>query len=386
MRICLVLKSTALVVAAAFLGACSNIPSAGPRASQVESTRAELSAKGIELIDINAQVVKQLASRRASSTFSEAFGNQAPAQKGLGPGDVLDVTVWEAPPAALFGGLQAEGLASAGGQSIALPSQVIDSSGGISVPFVGRIQATGLSTEQLGVEIARRLRGKANQPQVLVRLAQNQTSFITVVSDGGGAVRVPFTPKAERLLDALTSAGAAHQSLDKLTVQIVRGNQIARMPFARIIDDPRQNIPLFPGDTIAVLYQPNTFTALGATGKNDEISFEAPGISLAQALARTGGLNDNRADPRGVFVFRMEGRMPSGIPDASRVQPADDKVPVIYRIDLTDPGSYFIARSFMIDDKDIVYVANAPIADLQKFLNVLFSVAYPIVNSVNSFK
>jgi polysaccharide export outer membrane protein len=108
------------------------------------------------------------------------------------------------------------------------------------------------------------------------------------------------------------------------------------MPLARVINDSRQNVPLFPGDTIAVLYQPNSFTALGATGKNDEISFESPGISLAQALARTGGLNDNRADPRGVFVFRMEDRAPSKALDASSGQRAETKAPVIYRIDMTE--------------------------------------------------
>lgn len=39
-----------------------------------------------------------------------------------------------------------------------------------------------------------------------------------------------------------------------------------------------------------------------------------------------------------------------------------------------------------MDNKDLLYVSNAPIAELQKFLNVVFSVAYPVVNSVNSFK
>ncbi|WP_439669971.1 hypothetical protein DAMDJJ_25415 [Cupriavidus necator] len=128
----------------------------------------------------------------------------------------------------------------------------------------------------------------------------------------------------------------------------------------------------------------HTFVAFGASGKNDEISFEEPGISLTQALARTGGLLDNRADPSGVFVFRMERRsaLAGDVVGSSESQ----LVPVIYRIDLRDPGNYFLARSFKMHDQDIMYVANAPIADLQKFLNVVFSVAYPVVNSINAFK
>lgn len=386
MRRCFSFGWASLFAASLILGACGEIPTSGPRARQVEGATADLSARGIKVIDINAQLIHQLSMNGVGATFADVLGEKPPAELGLGPGDAVDITVWEAPPAALFGGVQSEGMAgSSGGQAVNLPSQMVDSHGDITVPFVGNVHAAGLTPAELGVAIARSLRGKANQPQVLVRLSQNQTSTITVVSDGG-AVRVPFTPKVEKLLDAITTAGAAHQSLDKLTVQIVRGHVTVRMPLSTVVRNPTQNIPLYPGDTVAVLYQPYTFTALGATGKNDEISFEAPGISLSQALARTGGLNDNRADARGVFIFRMEDRrVLQGIAVVGE-KDQGARIPVIYRIDLTKPENYFLARSFSIDDKDIVYVANSPIADLQKFLNVVFSVAYPLVNSVNSFK
>jgi polysaccharide export outer membrane protein len=58
----------------------------------------------------------------------------------------------------------------------------------------------------------------------------------------------------------------------------------------------------------------------------------------------------------------------------------------VYRVNLRDPNSFFVVQNFMMDDRDVLYVSNAPVAELQKFLNVVFSVAYPIVNSVNAFK
>ncbi|WP_439669970.1 polysaccharide biosynthesis/export family protein [Cupriavidus necator] len=183
-----------------------------------------------------------------------------PAQQDLAAGDLLDITIWEAPPAALFGGLQAESLSgAAGGHATQLPTQVIDAQGNIMVPFVGRVRAAGRSVAQVAAEISQGLNGRANRPQVLVRLAQNQTSFVTVISDAGGATRVPFTPKSERLLDAISSAGGGKQQLDKLTVQITRGNLVRSMPLSTVIKDPRQNIRLFPGDTVALLFKPNTF-------------------------------------------------------------------------------------------------------------------------------
>src|SRR5258708_37110473 len=73
-----------------------------------------------------------------------------------------------------------------------------------------------------------------------------------------------------------------------------------------IIRDPKQNVPLHPGDVVTAMFQPLSFTALGATGKNEEVNFEAQGITLAQALARTGGLLDNQSDAQGIYIFRFE--------------------------------------------------------------------------------
>ncbi|WP_246444476.1 hypothetical protein [Sphingomonas sediminicola] len=72
------------------------------------------------------------------------------------------------------------------------------------------------------------------------------------------------------------------------------------------MSDSRQNVILEPGDVVTVFYQPYTFTALGATGSNAEVPLEATEVSLSQALGRVGGLQDNRADVKGVFVFRFE--------------------------------------------------------------------------------
>jgi polysaccharide export outer membrane protein len=47
---------------------------------------------------------------------------------------------------------------------------------------------------------------------------------------------------------------------------------------------------------------------------------------------------------------------------------------------MKDPASFFVAQSFPIHNKDVLFVSNAPAADLQKFLNIVVSVIYPIVN------
>ncbi|HYN54426.1 MAG TPA: polysaccharide export protein, partial [Methylotenera sp.] len=177
------------------------------------------------------------------------------------------------------------------------------------------------------------------------------------------------------------AAGGPKQPPSKTTVQITRGIKAYSLPLETILNDSTQNISLVPGDLVTVLFQPKSFTALGATNKNEEVNFETQGISLAQALARTGGLNDNRADAQGVFIFRFEDRASIDWPAEPKELTADGKVAVIYRVDLKDPASFFNVQNFKIENKDVLYVSNAPITETQKFLNVLFSVTYPILNA-----
>jgi len=261
------------------------------------------------------------------------------------------------------------------------PTQMVSAEGTIYVPFAGQIGAAGKKLEDIETDIARQLHGKANQPQVLVRLVVNNTSYVTVVGEVANSVRMALTPRGERLLDALAAAGGTKQDVEKVTLQVTRGTSVHSLPLGTVIRDPRQNIPLQPGDVVTALFQPLSFTALGATGKSDEVKFEAQGISLAQALARVGGVVDSRANARGVFIFRFESR------DALQwsktpVTTPDGKVPVVYRIDLKDPRSFFVAQTFPVRNRDVLYVANAPAAELQKFMTLLVSTIYPIDRAI----
>jgi polysaccharide export outer membrane protein len=170
-----------------------------------------------------------------------------------------------------------------------------------------------------------------------------------------------------------------------VSLQVTRGQAVHSLPLDTIIRDPQQNIPLLPGDVVTALHQPLSFTALGALTKNEEVDFGGQGITLSQALARVGGLQDQRADAQGVFVFRLEDAKALSWPKPA-VANADGQVPVIYRINLRDPRSFFVAQGFAVRNKDILYVSNAPAADLQKFVNVIAGIGYPIANLISVTK
>ena len=374
--------------AIASLGGCVQLPGSGPSRSEVHEVAHSV---GIKVVNVDYSITQLLHKGEQDRLFSEVFGVGTGNAEIVGPGDVLEISVWEAPPAVLFSSTLRQSTLSPGTAVMAssnaatFPDQMVGSEGTIDVPFAGRIMAAGKSLEGIESDIARQLQDKANKPQVLVRLVTNNTAYATVVGEVEKSTRMPLTPHGERLLDALAAAGGTKEPVGKITVQLTRGSKVQALSLETVIRDPQQNIPLRPGDVITVMYQPLSFTALGATGKSDEINFETKGISLSQALARVGGLNDNRANPQGVFIFRFEPKETA--PNGSTVAATSDgRVPIIYRVDMTDPRAFFVAQNFPMADKDVLYVANAPGAELQKFINLLISTVYPIEGAVSITK
>lgn len=383
------------VILAFTLNGCSLfntwLPGSGPIRGDVTATDAtninfDPNAPTVQLLEINESTLKQVNQSQKRNEFAKLF-TQAPANLNIiGPGDVLEVNIWEASPAMLFGSSSSASLSivnASSSKATTLPDQMVNLDGTITIPFAGTIKASGKTTQAIAKEITTALQGKANYPQVLVRMTRNATSAVTVVGEVSNSQLIPLTPKQEKLLDAIAASGGVKQAINKITIQLARNGQVHSMPLESVIKDPKQNIPLTSGDVITAYFQPFSFTALGATGQNQEITFEAQGISLVQALGRVGGLQDNRSDARGVFIFRFED--PEAVPQEQRggIKTADNKVPVIYRMNLTDGSAFLTAQNFPIKNKDVLYVSNASSVELQKFLNILVSAVYPIVNVGN---
>lgn len=376
------------VAVALSVAGCSSFGSSGPsRSAVLHSDSQPLADATVSVVELTDGVARQLAANDRQPSFAELFKEDASAASLIGPGDILEISMWEAPPAVLFGstpvGLPAGLVATS--NNLSIPGSVVDEGGRITVPFAGSIVAAGKTPSQIEREIVARLRGKAHQPQASVRLGRNKATIVTVVGDVANSGQVPLTPKGERLLDVIAGAGGVRNAVSKTMIRITRGDEVASMPLEAIISDPRQNVFAQPGDVVTVLYQPYNFTVFGATGNNSEQPVEATGINLAQALGRVGGLRDDRADARGVFIYRLEepSNLGAYLSPNSRLT-ADGKVPVIYRLDLKDPRSFFAAQSFPIRNRDVLYVSNAPMSDLQKFMSMISSVTFPAIGITNT--
>ena len=148
---------------------------------------------------------------------------------------------------------------------------------------------------------------------------------------------------------------------------------------------PEENIYVLPGDVITVVRDPQTFTAFGATVRSEKFPFDTAGITLEEALARAGGLNDFKADPGGVFLLRFEPvpLVAQFVPDTAL--PPGVNPPVVYRLNLRDAHSFFLVRSFAMKDKDIINIANSASDQIGKFLGLVGLVTSPVISGVATY-
>ena len=156
------------------------------------------------------------------------------------------------------------------------------------------------------------------------------------------------------------------------------------VPMITVVNNPRENIYLRGGDTLTLVRNPRTFIAAGATGANAEIPFNADAMNLAQAVAKSGGLLDFRADPEGVFLYRFESsevlrRIRPGSPLVNQGR----LVPVVYRVNFRDPMGMFVAQGLRMQRGDILYVSNAPLTEVQKAFSVFQSLSSPVVQGAS---
>ncbi|MDQ3246538.1 MAG: polysaccharide export protein [Pseudomonadota bacterium] len=345
------------------------LPAAGPSSSRIVAT-ADVAAPAFDVVALDATVADTLAangSESLASSFGEGGG--APDLR-IGIGDTVVVTIFEAAAGGLFSG-EAGSLGAA--KSVNLPPQPVARNGMITVPYVGPVKAAGLTPAQVQTSIEAALREKAIEPQVIVTIADSASTFVTVTGDVGSPGRVPLNLNGDRLLDIVASSGGSSAAAYDTFVRLTRGSTSRTVSLSRIVEDPGQNVFLQPDDQIFVFKDPQVYTAFGATAQNATYPFETDKLTLAEAVGRSGGLLDNRADARGVFVFRYEKpAVYASIANGDKAPvPQSGGVPVVYQLDLKQPTGYFAAQRFLMRDNDVIFVSNAPSTDLQKFFGII---------------
>ncbi len=373
------------LAAGLLLCSCSMLPGSGPSRKDIVETAMptpNTPEPAFALVDINDFSLAVLA-RRAPATLRGYFGDYRPAvSQVIGVGDSVQITVWEAASGGLFSAPVSDRM-SPGSRSAAIPDQIVGRDGSVTVPYAGRIQVAGHTQQQVEAAIVDRLRGKAIEPQALVNVSRNVSNTVTVTGEVSNGSRVPLTLRGDRILDVIAAAGGYRSPVHETFISLTRGNRTARAPIQALLANPQEDIYLRPGDILTVERTPQTYTIAGATGANAVEPFDARGITLEEAIGKAGGLADSRADPDGVFVLRYEPA--SLVREFPYVAPSlltRALTPVAYHLNMRDPAALFLARRFAMRDKDILYVTNAPMADIGKAVQLVQMLAQPTIQGV----
>lgn len=341
--------------------ACSFVPREGPLAIEIERQSID---NDYVVVNVDSQIVDTLGTWHPAG-LGQRFTRRtrvAPTST-VGVGDALAVTIWEAGEGGLFSNQQTK--------NATFPKIVVARNGTISIPYAGTIKVVGDDTRDIQRKIQKRLEGQAIRPQVLVNMRENEHNTVVLSGDVAKPGRYPITLKGDRLLDIIASAGGTKYPARETYVTFVRKKVSGVQLVKTVIDDPSENIYVVRGDRIYLSHDPKRYTVLGAVTKPGIYVFQAAKVNVLEAVASAGGLLDNRADSSGLFVFRYE--VPAAL-DSIGVKYQRlirGRVPTIYRIDMSHAKSYFYAQSFLLQDKDSVYVTNAKGVEVTKVLRMI---------------
>ncbi|QNA82906.1 polysaccharide export protein [Sphingomonas sp. So64.6b] len=287
----------------------------------------------------------------------------------IAPGDVISIVYYEVGVRLFSGGAGSPG----GGFDPAAKEQKIgpievDQAGLIRLPYTGTVRAAGRTPTELARDIEAALRGKSEDPQVVVSLeAANGSSVIVggeVVSPG----RVRLSGGHEKLLDVITLAGGHRGSTADILFRVNRRDVISEGPLDGLSYSNIGGMPMEPGDRVELLRQVRSYSVLGSPNKVNQYDLPLRRFSLVEALAMAGGPSENLADPAAVFVFRFEQDGEKG-----------GERPVVYHFNMLKPASYFLGQQFYMSNKDVIYIAGAQANQPGKLLQMIGQIFTPIV-------
>ncbi len=369
----------------------SFLPQDGPHKMSVENggrLRAAQLGPGQDLqyalIGISDSAINQLAVGDPVASFGPELVGERAGGGGIGVGDVVAVTIFESGAGGLFIPSEPGSRLS---NSVVLPTQQVNAAGNIMVPFAGALHVAGQDPQAVARLIESRLSNRALDPQAVVTVQEHRATAVSINGDVSASTHFSLEPGGERVLGALSRSGGPKYPPYETTVTVQRNGVTSSALLSEILANSDQNIQLASGDAVYVSHTPRYFLALGALGPgqflglvNRRQSFDDIKLSLADAIAKVGGLSDDRANAQAVFVYRFEARTTLTALGVATTAVMPATIPTIYTLDLTQPTGYFDAQKFMIRNEDLVFVSNSPSTDLAKFLALILPAAYSSAN------
>jgi polysaccharide export outer membrane protein len=220
-----------------------------------------------------------------------------------------------------------------------------------------------------------------------VKVLQFRSQFVNVVGDIDQPCRLPITDTPMTVINAMSECriiraasvngngnGVNDNSLyAHRDIELVRGKEHHRADLYAIYkgQDPLLYEPLLGGDTLYVRDDRwNRVFVVGEVTRQASIYIPVSGLSLADALndKDIGGLNQQTADTRNIYVFR--GAVSKSDAQKGQVSQATFH-PEIYHLNVKSADALLLADQFQLRPRDIVFASAAPLVSYSRTASLI---------------
>lgn len=299
-----------------------------------------------------------------STTGSWVKGSGGAAGQIIAPGDSVQLSIWENGENAL--------MTSPGAPSSQLQTAVVSPQGNIFVPYVGVVKVSGMSPEHAREAIQTRLAELVPAAQVQLVAAPGRQNSVDLVSGVARPGNFPLVDRSLTVLGLVSMGGGVQPGIINPQLRLIRGGNVHTISMERLIDSPTLDTNLRGGDKLVVEEDTRFFTALGASGREELITFPKEELSALDAITLAGGINDVRANPKGVLILR-EYPAESVVPEGVMTGPSHSRV--VFSLDLTSADGLFSASNFPVRPRDLVLATESAGASARTILALIGSTA-----------
>ena len=281
----------------------------------------------IPITDINLALLRKMNATQTSATLppqtTALFGK--PTAYKVGPGDVLQIVVWDHPELAAALGQPAQNAKT----SDAAPGFLIDENGDVQFPYAGTVHVAGKDVGTIQKDLHKRLSNVYQKPEVTVRVASFRNAQVYV----DGEVRTPGAQSVTDIPLSLTSVinqgGGFSPNADRSRVELIRNGVTYPLNVDDLIKRGRNpsDIYLQAGDIVRVASREDSGVyVMGEVNKPATILPMRNGtLTLSQAISDSGSFDSNTAAAQTVVRDpQFDQRIAAGLPPRCDLAGFDD--------------------------------------------------------------